>query len=147
MALKDHFKSGLAGIAFASGLTTAAGLICVGMGVIGGAAGMAAFGMPLLVGGGCLWAGNAALTWATGARFRQGDQVKHLTFFAGAALTAYCILGNFAPTQNSVPYRNQVFGNKGALTQRFHHAVREVNKHIIWPDMGVKPAHQRPPDP
>lgn len=147
MALKDHIKSGLAGIGFASGLTAALGLVCVGMGVLGGAAGMAAFGMPLLIGGGCIWAGGAVVSLACGGRLKQGDQPKLLTFLAGAALTAYCIFGNYAPTQNAVPFRNQVFGNKGELSQRFHRAVREVNKHIIWPDLGVKPAHQRPPEP
>jgi hypothetical protein len=147
MSLKDHIKSGLAGIALTSGLVASAGLICLGMGVLGGVAGMAALGVPMLIGGGGIWLGISLGSRLCGGLFKQGDQVKHMTFFAGMALTAYCMLGNYGPTQNAVPYGHKVFGNRGELSQRFHRAVREVNKHIIWPDTGLKPVHQRPPEP
>lgn len=147
MSLKHHVKSALFGIGFAGICSMGAGLVGIGFGALTGASAVALC-MPLVIGGACLWGAGVLVGHAMGPEPDDPKPLKQLTSLAAAAITGYCILANYAPTKNSMPYRNQIFGTAPTgLRGSFNHAVREVNKHIIWPDMGAKPAHQRPPEP
>lgn len=146
MGFLHHIRSALHGAGTIGWAVMATGLIGMGVAMAGAPAFIGLAGTVALTGG-CTWLASVGASALLGGGIRQHEPVKRLAFVAGVAAAAYCMYNVAGPGHEA--NAGKFAQHAKTLTGQFEHAAkkvaRDVNSHIIWPDL--KPAGDRHPAP